>query len=147
MLWSQSFWACPGAMGEGRDCSLYLVLTEACWWSGSAWEGVSIRSGGAWGCFCWRVSRDSLLGLTKELSPDSICKAPLMLKSDSFWFTRLFIFVAGSLWALFCCEVACLGETSETVRFQVCVDSWLYGTGQGNSLGFWTWWQDGEGEA
>ena len=49
---------------------------------------------------------------TKELSPDSICKAPLMLKSDSFWFTRFFIFVAGSLWALFGCEVACLGETS-----------------------------------
>jgi len=35
-----------------------------------------------------------------------------MLKSDSFWFTRLFIFVAGSLWTLFGCEVACLGETS-----------------------------------
>jgi len=35
-----------------------------------------------------------------------------MLKSDNFWFTRLFIFVAGSLWALFSCEVACLGETS-----------------------------------
>ena len=53
-----------------------------------------------------------MLGLTKELSPESICKAPLMLKSDSFWFTRLFIFVAGSLWALFGCKVACLGETS-----------------------------------
>jgi len=53
-----------------------------------------------------------LLGLTKELSPDSICKALLILKSDSFWFTRLFIFVAGSLWALFGCGVACLGETS-----------------------------------
>ena len=35
-----------------------------------------------------------------------------MLKSDSFWFTRLFILVAGSLWALVGCEVACLGETS-----------------------------------
>ena len=53
-----------------------------------------------------------MLGLTKELSPDRICKAPLMLKSDSFWFTRRFIFVAGSLLALFGCEVACLGETS-----------------------------------
>ena len=53
-----------------------------------------------------------MLGLTKELSPDSICKAPLILKSDSFWFTRLFIFVAGSLWALFGCGVACLGNTS-----------------------------------
>jgi len=37
MLRSQSFWACPGTMGEGRDCSLYLFLTEVCWWSGSAW--------------------------------------------------------------------------------------------------------------
>ena len=53
-----------------------------------------------------------MLGLTKELSSDSICKAPLILKSDSFWFTRLFICVAGSLWALFRCGVACLGETS-----------------------------------
>jgi len=35
-----------------------------------------------------------------------------MLKSDSFWFIRLFTFVAGSLRALFGCEVACLGETS-----------------------------------
>ena len=35
-----------------------------------------------------------------------------MLKSDSLWFTRLFIFVAGSLWALFGCEDACVGETS-----------------------------------
>jgi len=53
-----------------------------------------------------------LLGLTKELSPDSIFKAPLILKSDNFWFTRLFIFVAGFLWALFGCGVACLRETS-----------------------------------
>jgi len=75
-------------------------------------EGGSIRSDGAWECFCWRVSRDSLLGLTKELSPDIICKAPLILKLDRFWFTRLFIFVAGSLRALFGCGVACLGETS-----------------------------------
>jgi len=111
MLWSQSFWSCPGAMGEGRDCSLYLVLTEVLRWSGSVWGRDSIRSDGTWGCFCSRVSRDSLLGLTKELPPDSICKAPLILKSDSFWFTRLFIFVAGSLWALFGCGVACLGET------------------------------------
>ena len=54
-----------------------------------------------------------------------------MLKSDSFWFTRLFIFVAGSLWAVFGCEVACLGETSGFRRLsdsryvlilRVCVD-------------------------
>ena len=36
----------------------------------------------------------------------------MILKSDSFWFTRLFILVAGSLWALFGCGVACLGEAS-----------------------------------
>ena len=54
----------------------------------------------------------ALLGLAKELSPDSIFKAPLILKLDNFWFTRLFIFVAGFLWALFGCGVACLGETS-----------------------------------
>jgi len=53
-----------------------------------------------------------LLGLSKELSPDRICKAPLILKSDSFWFTRLFMFVAGSLWLLFSCGAACLGEAS-----------------------------------
>ena len=70
---------------------------------------------------------DSLLGLTKELSPDSVCKAPLMLKSDSFWFTRLFIFVAGSLWALFGCEVACLGETSGFAASPVArLKIWLY---------------------
>jgi len=54
-------------------------------------EGDNTRLSGAWECFCWRLSRDSLLGLTKKLSPDSICKAPLILKSDSFWFTRLHI--------------------------------------------------------
>ena len=53
-----------------------------------------------------------MLGLTNELSPDRICKAPLILKSYSFWFTRLFMFVAGSLWALFGCGVACLGDGS-----------------------------------
>jgi len=31
----------------------------------------------------------------KELSADRIWKAPLILKSDSFWFTRLFMFVVG----------------------------------------------------
>ena len=86
---------------------------------GALGEGDSIRSGGAWGCFCLGASRESLLGLTKELSPDSICKAPLILKSDSFWFTRLFIFVSGSLWALFGCGVACLGETSGFGRPEV----------------------------
>jgi len=39
-----------------------------------------------------------------------------MLKSDSFWFTILFIFVTGFLWALFGCGVACLGETSSFGR-------------------------------
>ena len=51
-----------------------------------------------------------MLGLTKELSSDRICKAPLILKSDSS--NIIFIFVAGSLWALFGCGVACLGEIS-----------------------------------
>jgi len=53
-----------------------------------------------------------LLGLTKELLPDRICKVLLILKSDRFWFTSPFTFLGGSLWALFGCGVACLGETS-----------------------------------
>jgi len=36
----------------------------------------------------------------------------LLLKSDSFWFIRLFIFVAGFLWPFFSCGVACLGKAS-----------------------------------
>ena len=57
----------------------------------------SIRSSGARGCFCWRVLRDSLLGLTTELLPDKVWTAPLILKSDSFWFrpTSLFMFWLG----------------------------------------------------
>jgi len=31
--------------------------------------GGSLRSTGAWGCFCWRVLRDSSLGLANELLP------------------------------------------------------------------------------
>jgi len=51
-------------------------------------------------CFRGRVLRDSSLGLTKELLPDEIYKAPLVLKSGSFWFISLFVFLAGSLWGL-----------------------------------------------
>ena len=60
--------------------------------------GTSFRSTGASVCFYWRVSRGSSLDLTKEQFPDKICMMPLILKSHSFWFTSVFMFLTGSLW-------------------------------------------------
>ena len=60
--------------------------------------------------------RDSSLGLANELLPDKVSRAPLILKSDSFWFTSLFMLLAGSLWVLVVGEVACLEQASGTGR-------------------------------
>ena len=45
----------------------------------SIWGWGSLRSSGAWGCFCWRVLRYSLLGLTNELLADKVCEEHLNL--------------------------------------------------------------------
>jgi len=116
MLWPQAVWACPWTMWEGRDCSMYVGCTEAIGGVSACGGRGSLRSSGAWGCFCWRLLRDSLLGLTNELLPDKVWRAPLILKSDSFWFTSLFMFLARSLWVLVGGGVACLEEASGTGR-------------------------------
>jgi len=96
--------------------------------SGSG-DGGSLRSSRAWECFCWRVLRDSSLGLKNELLPDKVWRTPLILKSDSFRFTGLFMFLAGSLWVLVGGGVACLKKASDrqAICFKVCVNSWFNG--------------------
>ena len=93
MLWSQSFWACPEPWGKEEIAACIWFWLKYVGGVVVLGERGSARSGEAWECFCWRISRDSLLELTKELSPDSICKAPLMLKSDSFWFTFSYLWL------------------------------------------------------
>ena len=64
--------------------------------------------------------------LTKELSPDSICKAPLILKSDSFGlpdFSYLWLGPCGYCSVVWGCVSGRDFRLREAVRFLVYVDS------------------------